>query len=264
MITACTQRWRDRRDTYRPAGEVIETSRYEVAPIPDDRTAKTFVLQHHYSGSFPAARFRHGLYHGEDLVGVAVFSVPCNPHTLRELPGGEGVELGRFVLLDEVPANGETWFLARAFELLRLEGVPGVVSFSDPMPRMVGERTVFGGHVGTIYQASNATYLGRAKPDRQLLLPDGRTLHRRSLAKLRAGDRGWRTVAGALEAFGADAPGEDLRAWADTWVPRLTTARRHPGNHKYAWTLERRDRRHLPASLPYPKRSTPSHAQTFQ
>ena len=37
------------------------------------------------------------------------------------------------------------------------------------------------------------------------------------------------------------------------WLPKLTQPMRHPGNHKYAWTLQRRDRRHLPDSLPYPK-----------
>lgn len=40
MITATCQRWRERRDPYRPAGEVIATSLYEVAPIVDGRTAK--------------------------------------------------------------------------------------------------------------------------------------------------------------------------------------------------------------------------------
>jgi hypothetical protein len=39
------------------------------------------------------------------------------------------------VLLDEVPGNGETWFLGRAFRLLRQEGFVGVVSFSDPCQR---------------------------------------------------------------------------------------------------------------------------------
>ena len=29
------------------------------------------------------------------------------------------VELGRFVLLDSVAGNGETWFLARSFDILR-------------------------------------------------------------------------------------------------------------------------------------------------
>ena len=248
-----TQRWRAGRDYYRPAGETIQTSAYEVAPIASDKIAKAFILEHHYSGSFPAARFRYGLYHQGELVGVAVFSVPCNPAALRELPGGEGVELGRFVLLDSVPANGETWFLARCFELLALQGIPGVVSFSDPMPRRSAGRVVFGGHLGTIYQAHNAVYLGRARADKLLLLPDGRTLHRRSLSKLRSGDKGWRRVAETLQAFGAEAPGEDLRAWADRWVPEITNAVRHPGNHKYAWTIGRRYRRHLPASLPYPK-----------
>lgn len=253
-MTPTCQRWRHGRDHYRPAGEPIPTHRYEVAPIPDDRTAKAFVLEHHYSGTFPAARFRHGLYRAGQLVGVAVFSVPCNPAALRELPGGNGVELGRFVLLDDVEANGETWFLARAFELLGAEGVPGVVSFSDPMPRTNAEGvTVFGGHVGTIYQAHNAVYVGRARAERLLLLPDGRTLHRRALSKLRAGDRGWRPVAAMLQSFGADEPGEDLRAWADHWVPKLCTSVRHPGNHKYAWTIGRRHRRHLPATAPYPK-----------
>jgi uncharacterized protein (TIGR03435 family) len=38
-------------------------------------------------------------------------------------------------LLDAVPGNGETWFLARCFEILRNRGVVGVVSFSDPLQR---------------------------------------------------------------------------------------------------------------------------------
>jgi len=39
------------------------------------------------------------------------------------------------VLLDSVPGNGETWFLARCFEQLRTSDLIGVVTFSDPVPR---------------------------------------------------------------------------------------------------------------------------------
>jgi hypothetical protein len=46
---------------------------------------------------------------------------------------------------------------------------------------------------------------------------------------------------------------EDLGEWASRVVPLLTRRVRHQGNHKYAWTLNRRDRRHLPESMPYPK-----------
>lgn len=257
MISTVAQRWRARRASYRPAGEVIDTRRFEVAPINDDATAKAFVLKHHYAASFPAARFRFGLYRGAELAGVAVFSQPVNNASLRCLPGApiESVELGRFVLLDDVAANGETWMLARCFEQLRAEGLVGVISFSDPVPRTTARGdVVFKGHIGNIYQAFNAVYLGRARADALRLLPDGSVLHNRALAKLRARDRGWRYVAAQLEAHGADALGDgDASAWVARWLPRLTRRLQHGGNYKYCWGLDKRARRHLPASLKYPK-----------
>ncbi len=195
MIAAVTQRWRGGVARYRPAGETIATRDYEVAAVSKDAPAKAFVLKHHYAASYPAARVRVGLYRGDALVGVAVFSQPCNDFALRPLPGGaeSNLQLGRFVLLDDVPGNGETWFLARAFELLRREGFGGVVSFADPMPRTTTSRAVtFKGHIGAIYQGHNAVYLGRSRADTMRLLPDGRVLHSRALAKVRKGDQGWR------------------------------------------------------------------------
>jgi hypothetical protein len=55
-MTPPCQRWRDRRDSYRPAGEVIATQDYTVASLPSDAVAKAFVQQHHYSGTYPAVR----------------------------------------------------------------------------------------------------------------------------------------------------------------------------------------------------------------
>lgn len=248
------QRWRTGRATYRPAGEPIATRDYEVAAIPDDRTAKTFVLEHHCAASYPAARYRFGLYRGAELAGVAVFSQPARPEVLRPLPGDPkaSVDLGRFVLLDAVPANGETWFLARCFELLRREAIVGVVSFSDPVPRADAAGAVtFRGHVGCIYQAHNAVYLGRTRADWMRLLPDGTSLHNRALAKARARDRGWRYVVELLERYGA-APAPrvaDLGPWLDVWVPRLTRRVRHAGNHKFAWGLDRAAKRGLLANV---------------
>lgn len=258
MRTTVTQRWRAGRDEYRPAGEPIEVGRYEVAPIPGDAPAKAFVLAHHYSASYPAARRRFGLYRSGELVGVAVFSVPANNKALSCLPGeaDESIELGRFVLLDDVPANGESWFLARAFELLRREGFVGVVSFSDPCARTREDGSLlFHGHVGTIYQATNAVYLGRSKAETLRLLPDGTVLHRRALAKLRRGDKGERYVRALLEEHGAPEPdhAEPHVQWVSRAVQAVTRPVRHDGNHKYAWTLQRRDRRHLGDGLPYPK-----------
>lgn len=256
MITKVNQRWRDRRDSYRPAAEVINTSAFDVSPIDDDTTARAFVENHHYSASYPAARFRFGLYRRCELVGVAVFSVPF-AHVLKLFPGpaSDSTELGRFVLLDDVAANGETWFLARAFELLRREGLAGVVSFSDPMPRHAADgRLVFGGHVGTIYQAFNARYLGRSKRATEYLLPDGTSFPNRCTGKVRARERGFEYSIARLEAAGADRYlGGDPVLWLHGALNRVTRRVRHPGKHRYVWGLNRRVWRHLPESLPYPK-----------
>lgn len=258
QFDAC-QRWRDRRGSYRPAGELFDSSAHEVEELVgpgSDNAARAFVEQHHYSGSYPAARERFMLRaRGGDVVGAAIFSQPVSDRSLACLPGDPDakVVLGRFVLLDHVRANGETWFLARCFELLRRAGYVGVVSFSDPFPRERADGTVVhAGHVGTIYQAHNAVYLGQAHPDTVHLLPDGRTLDRRSIVKLRKRERGWRPVADRLVALGAP-PIDDGDDWSDRAVAATTRKRRHCGNHKYAWALDRAGRRALPSSLPYPK-----------
>lgn len=253
------QRWRDRRGSYRPAGETIDASEYEVAEG-GELDAKAFVTAHHYSASYPAARWRFHLYRRGALVGVAVFSHPCRDSILTKTfpiaSARDAVELGRFVLLDEVPGNGETWFLARCFERLRGQ-VRGVLSTSDPEPRTtIDGRLVFPGHVGTIYQAFNAVHLGRGKKRILRLLPDGRVFSERAISKVRSMERGWRRCAAELEAAGAAPVGDPdaagARAWLATWLSRVTRPFPHPGNHRYAWSLDRRmDWR--PERLPYPK-----------
>lgn len=254
MITDSCQRWRARRDSYRPAGEPFEPRSFEVASIESDRTARAFVEAHHYSGSYPAARRRFGLFERGELVGVAVFSVPMRAEVLRPWSLTDGLELGRFVLLDGVRANGESWFLARCLDALRAEGFAGVVSLSDPTPRTSASgAVVFGGHVGTIYQASNAVYTGRASPQTLRLLPDGSVFSNRAASKIRKSERGWRYAVEQLVAHGAPEPRGDLHAWLREVVPTVTRAMRHHGNHRYLFGLSRAAKRTLPASLAYPK-----------
>lgn len=254
------QRWNHGRDSYRPQGEVIKTSEYDVLPMLDNQQAKAFVELHHYSGTYPAARFRYGLYRQGVLSGVAVFSHPCSDRVLTKVfPVADpkmAVELGRFVLLDHVAANGETWFLARAFELLRTSGIAGVVSFSDPMPRTTADgRVVLPGHVGTIYAAHNGVYLGRGDARTLKILPDGRSFNHRAEQKIRRREQGWKYAAQQLEVHGAEVLTEamDPKEWLDLWLPRLTRPVRHKGNHKFCWAIDKALRKHLPPSLKYPK-----------
>lgn len=265
MIVERVQRHLDGSVRWRPAREVVDLSGLDVAPVGRD-AARCFVERHHYERSYPAGRYRFGLFErGGALVGVAVFSQPVNDLSTACLPGEplERVELGRFVLLDRVGANAETWFLGRCFASLRSEGLTGVVSFSDPAPRRTSAgAVVMPGHVGTIYQAHNATYLGRSKAERRRVLPDGTIAHNRLLAKIRNRERGGLAAVDRLVAHGArpPQPGEDLRAWLERELRSIARPFPHQGNHKYAWTLHRRNRRHLErylerrgGALPYPK-----------
>jgi hypothetical protein len=260
-------RWRERRHQWRHASAGgFRAANYAVAPVAE-QAAKLFVCTQHYSGSYPAARLRYGLY-GERtgwLLGVAVLSVPVQASVLtRAFPGlvpyQESLELGRFVLLDRVPANAESWFLARVLAAAhRDHGLRGVVSFSDPLRRTTLDgRVVCPGHVGTIYQASNARYTGRSAAHTLWLLPDGRTLSPRALSKLRNGERGERYVAALVRGAGVPAQraGEDSAAWL-AQAQRAGVLRRvaHPGCHRYTFSLDRRRAQVALPALPYPKRT---------
>lgn len=253
------QRWLFGRDRYRPAGEVIRTAEYEVAPIADDTTARRFVLDHHYSGTYPAARFRFGLYRRGQLVGVAVYSHPASDKVLTNVfphqPALASVELGRFVLLDEVPGNGETWFLAQTFRQLRAADIRGVVSFSDPTQRRSHAGiVVHAGHIGTIYQAANGRYTGRGTRRTLRLLPDGTVLSARAIQKIRKAERGHDYAIEQLHRAGATPlhPSDDVRQWLTSALATVTRTVQHPGNHRYAWPLHK----HAVIALdpqPYPK-----------
>lgn len=259
------QRWFARREDYRPAGEPFLPGHHEAVVLPY-ADARAFVERHHYSGSFPAARLTVGLMRrGIGLAGVAVFSVPANDASITArcgVAGREGVTLGRFVLLDEVEGNGETWFLARAFSLLALElrDVRAVLSYADPMPRRAADgRSFVPGHVGTIYQAHNARYVGRSKAEWLWITRDGKILSPRTLSKLRNDDQG---AAGAYaQLLRAGAPARRISENIFRYVDRALhdgpfTRVRHPGNHAYVWAVGGRRREtvsRLARALPYPK-----------
>lgn len=256
------QRWRAHTHAWRHRTEGgFDRGRYRVAPIAET-DAKRFVVGHHYSGTYPAAQHRVGLFDDAGvLVGVAVFAVPVQQAVLTRTfpalePYRESCELARFVLLDEVPGNAESWFLARCFDLLRPVGVRGVVSHSDPVARSIGGRVVFAGHVGTIYQASNASYLGRTAPRTVILLPDGSVLNARSVEKLRSGDRGHEYVERRLVGLGAcPRVGVSPDAWLTEALDVIGARRvRHGGCHRYAFRLDRGVKVGR-TSEPYPKRA---------
>ncbi|WP_109015704.1 Mom family adenine methylcarbamoylation protein [Novimethylophilus kurashikiensis] len=246
------QRWHHRRDTFVPPSNRFDPGRCEVVALPEAE-AKQFVIQHHYSGSYPAARFRVGLVAKPRdgiafLGGVAVFSVPMQAAAISKYLGGsllEGVELGRLVLLDHplLGYNAESWFVARAFRLLKaaLPDVKGVVSYSDPVTRYNADgEVVKPGHAGIVYRALNGLYHGRSSARTHIIARDGRVVSERSLSKIRLGESGVDYSIRQLIALGAPArlPHEDGRAYVERALAEGGFRKsRHPGNHVFSWRV---------------------------
>lgn len=221
-MTACMRWSPGRRQSWRlPGDSKFDAARYRVAETAE-APARRYVLDRHYSGTWLAAVRRYALFDLEaepcpQMVGAAVLSVPAQKRVLSGVipslePYCESLELGRFVLDDEVPANTETWFL-QVFRLAAAGGIRGVVSFRDPVARQFADGTVITpGHVGTIYQAKGARYTGRGTPRTLLVLPDATVFSARAAQKI-----------------GAQAGGGMRRAAADQARRPAETDRREPG-----------------------------------
>lgn len=265
------QRWAHGRHSFRhPAQGGFDPRRFTVVPLPE-ATARGFVTRHHYSGTYPAARLAYGLLttddrlavdgttvEGQALVGVAVLSVPMRAQVITNVfedlePYTEALELGRFVLTD-TPANAESWMLSRVFELAADEGLRGLVSFSDPMPRSrevldvapdgtIERRTetLTPGHVGVIYQATNGRACGRSTARTLNYLPAaGLVLPERTLQKIRGQESGADSAERYLVTLGARVrrAAQDPRDWLRQALVDLEVIKvRHPGNWRYAWAL---------------------------
>lgn len=245
MLTDVSQRWRERKTFFVDGSRLFNPRGFEVAEISESE-AKDYILRTHYSGTYPAARRRFGLFLGGTLIGCADLSHPMADCVLTKYFGGsarESLELGRFVIDDHDRAgfNCESWFFARCRETLKREDYRGIISFCDDLKRTDSAgKTVFTGHIGVSYCAQNAVYTGRAAKSLIYLLPDGRAISRRTISKIRNNETGAEYAAAQLIAHGADSFPSDpaeRRRWLETWLPRITRSTPHPGNHRYLFAL---------------------------
>lgn len=112
----------------------------------------------HYSRGAGHIGYRHGLWDGDVLYGVSLINAPV-PNVQECVFGSEHahhvMDLQRLALPDDAPRNCESRLISGSLRLLKQQrpDVWAVVTYADTTQ----------GHVGTIYQATNALYTGTGR-----------------------------------------------------------------------------------------------------
>jgi hypothetical protein len=116
-----------------------------------------FCQRYHYTRTGGNRTWRYGLWSGPTLWGVVAYNLPT-PDVCRSVFGAKhGPEhvwhMGRLVLPDHAPRNSESRLIGGSLRLIE-RGYPdvwGVLTYA----------ATDAGHIGYVYQATNAIYIGQ-------------------------------------------------------------------------------------------------------
>ena len=199
-----------------------------VGPV-EQIDVREFCRRWHYTNSGGSASWNYGLFDGDVLVGVVAYNLPTR-EACAAVFGQEHLShvahMGRLVCAEDAPRNSESHLIAGSLKRLhQSQGFWAVLTYAAQDE----------GHIGYVYQATNAIYTGTSSPKPYYLDADGRKWGSKSGTWSEAKRR-------------ADALGH--------------TRVMSPPKHRYVYILgtpaERRARRKLLKlpSLPYPKAVT--------
>ncbi len=157
-----------------------------------------FCQRYHYTATGGNMTWRYGLYHGAVLYGVVAYNLPTRD-TCESILGPDHFDkiwhMGRLALAETSPRNSESRLIAGSLKLIGREypHIWAVVTYAAPDA----------GHIGYVYQATNAIYTGtggRVRKNTGYIDPTGRmrssVLGGQYVGPKRAADLGWTPYAG--------------------------------------------------------------------
>jgi hypothetical protein len=160
-----------------------------VGPVtPDD--VQQFARRYHYTGTGGNMVWRWGLWHGPVLHGVVAYNLPTRT-VCQSVFGVEHVDkvwhMGRLILSDDSPRNSESRLIGGSLKAVERDypGVWAVLTYAAPDA----------GHIGYVYQATNAIYTGTSSTEHYYIDTYGQRrsnyVNGHRLSKSNAVSRGW-------------------------------------------------------------------------
>jgi hypothetical protein len=136
---------------------------------------KEFIEQNHYSKSINGciSDYCFALYSGNKMIGAMFYGRMAMKNQWKRFSTNEGdvIELRRLCCVDDTPKNTESFFIGKTLKWLKKNtSIKIVVSYADAEH----------GHQGTIYKASNFTYLG-FKPGAKVIWHNGKKYHDKTI-----------------------------------------------------------------------------------
>ena len=134
----------------------------ERAPVRDyictkisTRDVEEFCRRYHYIGTGGNMMYRFGLWEGVTLLGVVVYNLPTR-ETCESVFGPDHFDkilhMGRLAMAEDAPRNSESRLIALSLQMLKVEhpNIWAVLTYA----------ATDAGHIGYVYQATNALYTG--------------------------------------------------------------------------------------------------------
>lgn len=139
--------------------EKINIRGLEVRPIESDSEKNMFndyMLKHYLKSNPSSINIRFGIFYENKMVGIIAYGPPTSVSIIKELGlnSGEVIELRRLFIDDDLNIhNPESQSISLANKELKhiKPNTKIIVTYADPSQ----------GHLGTIYKATNAVYIGK-------------------------------------------------------------------------------------------------------
>ena len=172
----------------------MSKDKYQIKKVDKNESSKILTPYHYLTNISKGFKsgFNFGLFDGNDIVGIAIFTGLPVPELAKGMLGlerqeQEGLfELSRFCLeptVQKAEHNLSSWFLSRCIRSLKKEtSVRLILSYAD---------SAF--HSGTIYAACNFSYYGLTAPKKDFYLKnaDG-SFTKHSRGKVKGVEGEWR------------------------------------------------------------------------